>query len=326
MDNPPTDEDHTCGSRPAGATRSRRRSRHAAPGFVTRLRRLLALVPALALGGCVNVPDTHRLMMFGASAPATTAANAACDAPVARDAAPSGQHAALDAADLRLLVWNVQKAKHAGWSEDFLRLGTPMDILLLQEAHLTEPFSSTMEQSGFHWSMAHAFTYSGSGTGVLTASRTPASRTCLTRTAEPLVRLPKSALITWHPLGDAGSELLMANLHGINFSTGTGRFSEQLDEVADILRAHDGPLILAGDFNDWSERRSAILESLAGELGLLRLALSEDRRSRHFGRPVDHVFYRDLDVLEARSEAVTSSDHNPLLVRFRLPGHHEGQL
>ena len=326
MDDPPADDDCSCNLRPVGATRSWRRSGRAAPGFMTGIRRVLALVPALALAGCANVPDTHRLMMFGASAPATTAANAACDAPVARDAAPSGQDAALDAADLRLLVWNVQKAKNTGWSEDFLRLGTPMDILLLQEAHLTEPFSTTMGQSGFHWSMAHAFTYSGAGTGVLTASRTPASRACLTKTTEPLMRLPKSALITWHPLGDAGGELLMANLHGINFSMGTGRFSEQLNEVADILRHHEGPLILAGDFNDWSERRSAILESLAGELGLLRLALSEDTRSRHFGRPVDHVFYRGLDVLEARSEAVSSSDHNPLLVRFRLPGRHEGHL
>ena len=292
---------------------------------MTGIRRALGLVPALALAGCVSVPDTHRLARSGASAPATSV-NAACDAPVTREDALPGQTAELDADDLGLMIWNIQKARSAGWSDDFLRLGMPMDILLLQEAHLTEPFSTAIRQSGFHWSMAHAFSYSGAGTGVLTASRTPASRTCLTKQAEPLLRLPKSALITWYALGDAGGELLLANLHGINFSTGTGRFSEQLNEVADILRSHEGPLILAGDFNDWSERRSAILESLAGELGLLRLALSKDARSRHFGRPVDHVFYRGLDVLEARSETVTSSDHNPLLVRFRIPGHHEGRL
>jgi endonuclease/exonuclease/phosphatase (EEP) superfamily protein YafD len=325
MDDPPTIDDCNCSPRPVEPIRSQRWNWRAFPGFVTGIRRTIGLVPALALAGCVNVPDTHQLMIAGASAPATTA-NAACDVPAAPGDAHPAKEAILDAADLRLMIWNVQKARNPGWSDDFLRLGMPMDILLLQEAHLTERFSTTIRQSGFHWSMAHAFSYSGAGTGVLTASRTPASRTCLTKKAEPLLRLPKSALMTWHSLGDTGGELLLANLHGINFSTGTGRFSEQLDEVADILRSHEGPLVLAGDFNDWSERRSALLESLAGELGLLRLALSHDTRSRHFGRPVDHVFYRGLDVLEARSEVVTSSDHNPLLVRFRLPGHHEERL
>jgi endonuclease/exonuclease/phosphatase (EEP) superfamily protein YafD len=325
MDDLPTIDDCNCSPRPEEPIRPWRWNRRAIRGFVTGICRALGLVPALALAGCVNIPDTHQLMLVGASAPSTTA-NGVCDAPAAPEEAPTGQEATLDAADLRLMIWNIQKAKNAGWSEDFLRLGMPMDILLLQEAHLTEPFNTTIRQSGFHWSMAHAFSYSGAGTGVLTASRMPASRACLTKKAEPLLRLPKSALITWYSLGDAGGELLLANLHGINFSTGTGRFSEQLNEVADILRSHEGPLILAGDFNDWSERRSAILASLAGELGLLRLALSKDTRSRHFGRPVDHVFYRGLDVLEARSEIVASSDHNPLLVRFRLPDHHEGRL
>jgi len=279
-------------------------------------------IAIVVLSGCVSVPDADRLVVSEGTG-VTTFQNAACGAPAPLLAGPQGQQGELDPTDLRLMTWNVHKAQNAAWTADFLRLGTSNDILLLQEAHLTEPFTTTIGESGFRWSMAHAFTYAGAVTGVLTASRTPASEACLTREVEPLLRLPKSALITRYSVEGSGGNLLLANVHGINFSLGTARFRRQLEDVVNAVRSHEGPLLLAGDFNDWSERRSEILKSLTTELRLKRLDLSPDGRSRHFGKPVDHVFYRDLDVVDARAGEVTSSDHNPVLVIFRVPKRHE---
>jgi endonuclease/exonuclease/phosphatase (EEP) superfamily protein YafD len=36
------------------------------------------------------------------------------------------------------------------------------------------------------------------------------------------------------------------------------------------------------------------------------------------GQRVDHIFYRKLVPLEALTEKVRTSDHNPMLVTFRL--------
>lgn len=168
--------------------------------------------------------------------------------------------------------------------------------------------------------MTRAFDYNGAATGVLTTGRSPASGACLSRSAEPLILTPKSALLTRFPLSASGEELWVANLHGINFTLGTARFRAQLESLTGVMVSHPGPMILAGDFNDWSERRDDIVSLVAKRLHLLPVQLPGDVRSRHWGRSVDHVFYRGLEVLQADAVKVTSSDHNPILVRFRLPG------
>jgi endonuclease/exonuclease/phosphatase (EEP) superfamily protein YafD len=235
--------------------------------------------------------------------------------------AASAQVSALDPAGFGLMTWNVYKARAGHWPEDFARLSAGQDLVLLQEAHLTRPFRSALEQEGYRWSMVRAFDYNGAEAGVLTAGRVPASGVCLSRVVEPLIRTPKSALLTRYPMANPHGELWVANLHGINFTLGTRRFREQLESLARMLETHRGPLILAGDFNNWSDRRSAILRRVTDRLRLTQLLLAEDGRSRHWGRPVDQVFYRGLDVVGAEAVAVSSSDHNPVRVRFRVPGY-----
>jgi endonuclease/exonuclease/phosphatase (EEP) superfamily protein YafD len=85
------------------------------------------------------------------------------------------------------------------------------------------------------------------------------------------------------------------------------------------MAGHTGPIVLAGDFNDWSQRRNDILSLVGQRLDLIPVQLTGDARSRYWGRPVDHIYYRGLEVVQAQAVKVTSSDHNPLLVRFRLP-------
>jgi endonuclease/exonuclease/phosphatase (EEP) superfamily protein YafD len=88
--------------------------------------------------------------------------------------------------------------------------------------------------------------------------------------------------------------------------------------MIEILQKHQGPMILSGDFNTWSEARLAIIEELSGRLGLEPADFKTDLATKIFGRVVDHVYYRGLTLEEAEVIEVTSSDHNPLWIRFRL--------
>ena len=104
----------------------------------------------------------------------------------------------------------------------------------------------------------------------------------------------------------------------MNFTLGTSRLRAQLEAVATILARHDGPVILAGDFNTWSTARRRAVDAIALRLGLQALSLAPDERSRFFGEPVDQMYYRGLVPSAAMALPVSSSDHNPVSAIFRL--------
>jgi endonuclease/exonuclease/phosphatase (EEP) superfamily protein YafD len=111
----------------------------------------------------------------------------------------------------------------------------------------------------------------------------------------------------------------VANVHAVNFSFGTAEFRIQMRQLTDILVAHDGPLIVAGDFNTWSLlRMSLVRDILVDRLKLEKVAFETARTSRAFRRPLDHAYYRGLRVVERWTEASETSDHNPLWVEFAL--------
>ena len=278
-------------------------------------------IAACCLQGCVHVPAQGQLITLN-DAQMVRQADAGCVSRWPAEPASSVRAAGLDPAGFRLLSWNVYKGRDRDWPETLSRLGPGQDLILLQEAHLTEPFRRTLERLELQWSMAHAFDYRGSATGVLTATRTLVPQSCLQRDTEPLLRTPKSVLVSRHELEGTGMELLLVNLHGINLTTGTDGYREQLVTLAALLRRHPGPLILAGDFNNWSDRRTEILHEVAAGLDLVPLSFPEDRRSRHWGEPVDHIFYRGLVVLSAETIETSASDHNPLLAEFSVADSH----
>jgi endonuclease/exonuclease/phosphatase (EEP) superfamily protein YafD len=48
------------------------------------------------------------------------------------------------------------------------------------------------------------------------------------------------------------------------------------------------------------------------------LNFDEDHRKRVFGQPLDHIYVRGLEVLEATTRDVDSSDHNPMSARLHI--------
>jgi endonuclease/exonuclease/phosphatase (EEP) superfamily protein YafD len=153
---------------------------------------------------------------------------------------------------------------------------------------------------------------------VLTAATVEPDFICPLRATEPLIRIPKTILITRYPMADTHHSLMIANIHMINFAPHISAFEDQARKMTEILENHQGPLILSGDFNTWSEERIAIIEDVAVDLQLESADFKTDKARKVSGYTIDRVYYRGLTLEEALVIEVTSSDHNPLLVRFRL--------
>jgi len=242
----------------------------------------------------------------------------ACAADAAKSRSPAAARAALDPAAIRIFTWNIHKQADAGWPSDLRALSEHADLLLLQEAVLDPTLRGLIDGLDFDWIMASSFFYAGRDVGVITAARVPPVDTCTTRAREPLLGIPKSAIVSWFALRGQSQPLVVANVHAINFSLSLSAYRAQLDALADTLRAHTGPLILAGDFNTWSPARENALRDVASRLGLTEVSLPTDRRTRFFGHQVDRIYVRDLVATSASAIPVTSSDHNPVRATLRI--------
>ena len=279
----------------------------------------VAIPVLLILSGCINIPDRHSVMSQRGNI--NTVHKAGCDPDrlVEHRASTSEQAAKLDADGFSLLVWNVLKGKRSDWTSDFLRFCSGKDLLIIQEAYLTEEFRNMLGKKHYNWDMSIAFEYKNIKAGVLTASKIEPSFVCTLQKKEPLIRIPKTILITMYPLSGRDQSLLVANLHLINYTVSVSQFRAQVQQMERILSKHQGPLVVAGDFNTWSDKRMAVIDASAGQLNLKAVTFKDNNQSLVLGHNVDHIFYRGLEPLEAISTVVTTSDHNPLQIKFRLP-------
>ena len=224
----------------------------------------------------------------------------------------------LDASGFSMLSWNIQKENQAGWDSDFERLSRNTDLVIIQEAYLTNDLRQLLARGPYYWHLVTAFEYQDVKAGVLTAATIEPDFVCPLRAAEPMIRLPKTILITRYPLSNTNRSLMVANIHMINFTPNLSAFYEQAHQMSEILSEHQGPMILSGDFNTWSEERLAIINDMAVNLGLAPVNFNTELARKVFGHTDDLVYYRGLTVEETRVVEVSSSDHNPMLVRFRL--------
>ncbi len=227
---------------------------------------------------------------------------------------------ALDPDEFSLLNWNILKGSRQDWRDDFQRLASVSDIVAIQEAHLHEEFHAELEENDLHWDLTNAFYLGGAETGVLIASNVKPGVPCTLHANEPLIMTPKTALVTEYQIQGRDSTLLVANIHMINFSFSTHEYRQQISRLMEVVQHHNGPMIVTGDFNTWSKKRMAIVDNVASQLELSAVSYDNDHRLTVFGNPVDHVYFRGLEMLHAKTESVDSSDHNPMMVTFRFTG------
>jgi endonuclease/exonuclease/phosphatase (EEP) superfamily protein YafD len=279
----------------------------------------ITLFLLLVLSACVSIPSKHLTVSQRGNFSAVKDAND-CDSDQHKNMRQSdpAQKMELDSSGFRILIWNVYKGIKEGWKDDFKNLIPSYDILTIQEARLTDDMQKLLQKGHDNWDISIAFKFNGKETGVLTASRIAPDFTCTFRTKEPLASLPKTTMVTLYPLSNTDKTLMVVNIHSINLTLGTGSFKKQLQKVENILSLHYGPVIISGDVNTWSSKRMAILTDFSNRLGLKAVPFNKQDRTRVFGRAIDHIYYRELTVTDAEVIKVTSSDHNPMLVSFRL--------
>lgn len=282
---------------------------------------LLAVALPL-LAACVSLTADPRALVFDPSGIKVQSLNCAPAAETALSFVLSANARAADALDpnaIRVLMWNLHKEENDGWEEDLVRLAKGNDVLLLQEVTLRDPVQAVLQVAGLRWTLASSFIYEDIDTGVLTATRALPVAHCTLRVFEPLLGIPKSAVITWLPIAGTPRTLAVANVHSINFTLTLDTYKAQLTALADVLAGHQGPIVLGGDFNTWSDARYEVLRDLATRLRLVEVTYADDRRAIFLGNPVDHVFVRGLDMVTSKVSPVTSSDHNPIEVVLRVP-------
>ena len=119
-----------------------------------------------------------------------------------------------------------------------------------------------------NWIMNTAFYLNGTAAGVMTVANLNAVHSCGFKVTEPLIRIPKAALVSYYQINGSEKKLLVANIHGINFTFGVSTYHQQLAELYDAVKHHDGPMIVAGDFNSWSDERMSEVMKLVDRLSL----------------------------------------------------------
>jgi len=193
-----------------------------------------------------------------------------------------------------------------------------VDFLLFQEANFKN--KEKFNVSNFSFDAAANLEYGGEFYGVLTASKITSifSNAYLTKAKEGFWGTYKSFLVTQYSL-ENNKKLMIINIHAINFRE-NNQYNIEIDRLIELIRVYEGPMILAGDLNSWSNSRIKRLHKIKDELSLNMVLFKNSEKIKSFmGNSLDYIFYRNLKLLESTViEQKKFSDHNPLLARFSV--------
>ncbi len=219
---------------------------------------------------------------------------------------------------INLLVWNIYKQNRDSWQVELEQYMSNKQLLLLQEANMTDELRSWISGGGWFGSQVDAFKAFDTSAGVLNLSYVSPSLACAYVELEPWLRLPKSGLYATYPLSN-GQVLAVVNIHAVNFTYGTLEYQRQISTLVEELKRHQGPIIVGGDFNSWSEERLAVMKQALHSIDLTEAVYRPDHRTEFItGLPLDHLFYRGLTLIKAEAPMSDASDHNPIVASFRL--------
>ena len=231
---------------------------------------------------------------------------------------------------IRIASWNVHKRNDSVFLADLHRLldTTQADIFLMQECAVpSEPEHFQEALGNRFWTISVNLTRSSppEKIGVVTAmrARPQTQKALLSQATEPVIGTAKASLVGTYPMEDG--LLTVVNIHALNFSPDLDGFRAQISAITKVLEASPGPAIVGGDFNTWTRRKSALLDSLLAARGLVPVDFGDQTSllKSVFGNPLDRIYYtREFLALDSMSPKVhgslKSSDHAPLSVEFIL--------
>lgn len=266
------------------------------------------------LAACVSIDSRMQLV---SEATGARSERQSCDMkPVLKSPAVNSE--GLNPENIAFLNWNIYKGNGESWESDLSSYARNHDLMTIQEAVLDDELTGLLNTLELNWIMNTAFHLNGSAAGVMTIANLEAIHSCGFKVVEPIIRVPKSTLVSYYVIDGFEEKLLVANIHGINFTFGLSVYRQQLDQLYDAIKHHNGPMIVAGDFNSWSTDRMAEVSQLIDKLSLSEIEYPVNNKTHFFGNAIDHVFYRQLELVDNKVWQVSSSDHNPISVNFRL--------
>lgn len=234
---------------------------------------------------------------------------------------------AFDPDSIKVLVWNIKKTQEADWKKEFLNFGQGRELFLLQEAYPNELFNTTLDTFlDVRWDMGISFRYkkyNNLPTGTMIGSRVFPSELIIKHSSdlEPVTETPKAMTFGKYPVAGHTQELLVVNVHGINF-TDLGSFKRNIAQAADEITKHDGPVFIAGDFNTRTKERMKHLFSVMGKLGLKEINFKNGHQrmvavlTNHI---LDHGFARGLTIKSAEVLGLSrGSDHKPMVLEVSV--------
>jgi endonuclease/exonuclease/phosphatase (EEP) superfamily protein YafD len=219
--------------------------------------------------------------------------------------------------EFKIVSWNIAKGRTEGWLDDLRSLAQGAQLVMLQEAVFTDAMRQPHAEP-IYWSFSPGYQTPAYRSGVMTLSRVEPTMICSLSSREPWLRSPKTTSITQFRYHADREPVLVVNMHAINFTLGVHAYTQQLETIGTVLADHAGPIIFSGDLNTWNAARARALEAMTAELGLVAVTFEPDHRTRRFGRALDYVFVRGLEVRDSRTVEVDTSDHNPLIMTLAI--------
>ncbi|AZZ35307.1 hypothetical protein CIK05_00315 [Bdellovibrio sp. qaytius] len=225
----------------------------------------------------------------------------------------------LNSTKLSVLAWNLYKGRKSDFKKDFAILAKNRDLVMLSEATTGSPVSDAMNMPGYEWHLAASFNMKNNiAAGVALGSQARPSDVHYYRTkdVEPYVNSPKALILAKYAIPGSSKKLLAISIHGINWS-GDDALGRQLNMVLPDLKAHDGPIIFAGDFNTKNASRVALMIKILAQAGLKRVNWENPTPKKQ----LDDAFTRGISVKRARlinDYVGTGSDHPAIDLQLEL--------
>ena len=221
-----------------------------------------------------------------------------------------------------LIVWNVHKENQdEAFKVTLERLlqEYPTDFLLFQE--VKHPKKETYSLSDYSYALASNIETSKNVFGVTTAAKVhfdTINRSVSVNRELGGIATHKSLLITEHHFHN-DQTIYIVNLHAINFVS-LKSFTLELAKIERTLQDYNGPMIIGGDFNNWSNRRIKVLAQFQEKLNLKKADINQPHHIKAiFSKPLDHIFYRGITLLKAEAiDTKKVSDHNPIYATFSI--------
>jgi len=218
-------------------------------------------------------------------------------------------------------VWNTFKGGGGShFDRDFLKIYRDHDILCLQEVLMSESGFWKLDNRLKNFVFASSYQrrddlYEGV-MSVATTSALDSSFQVPSRRTEPFLKTPKTSLVTEYLFRNGIDKLLVVNSHAILFRT-VPSFDVEMSYLLAKISEYSGPAIICGDFNTVTNKYLRVLIDRFSNEGFQLAVMENESRKRH--KVLDHIFYRGLNMVEAKiDKKIKSSDHPFLTATFEL--------